>query len=203
MGASGETWNGLCRVPWLRAEAQAPNCGTWYGGGMWSDERTLQLNAWTPNEGRSPFRTERLVAEHGGEDLSVLYARWRRDGWRRRGESWGERREVKGQGSYTVICEGDDGWAHRPTRRHPALVARFVGYLVHGYTHRFELEGRPDLLDEHVDSACWTSSGDLAYSRLGVLHRLTLAELKAGGPGVVIDLEGLEAPERPAPPPEP
>ncbi|MDX2211870.1 MAG: hypothetical protein SFY66_01155, partial [Oculatellaceae cyanobacterium bins.114] len=37
MGASGNTWNGVCRLPYLRTVAEGSAMGTWFGGGYWSD----------------------------------------------------------------------------------------------------------------------------------------------------------------------
>lgn len=44
MGRRGETWNGLCRPPSLESVLTVPNCGTWAGGGFFSDANTLQSN---------------------------------------------------------------------------------------------------------------------------------------------------------------
>lgn len=191
MGASSDTWNGVCNPPYLKTVVESENMGTWFGGGYWSDRKTLLLNQWTPDGGSLPFKLGQMEPEFGGEDLSVLYARWRRDGWVRRGENFGEKREVADSSSYVVECVGDDGWQHAPSREHPALVARFIGYLKHGYTFRFTLQEFPELLDDQVDSACWDSRGNLVYSRLGVLYRYTPKAIATGEPDAVVDLEPL------------
>src|SRR4051812_45232560 len=36
LGSTGETWNGLCRPPWLKTVVDAPNTGAWFGGGYWA-----------------------------------------------------------------------------------------------------------------------------------------------------------------------
>ncbi len=191
MGASGETWNGVCRLPYLRTFLEGENMGTWFGGGYWQDHRTLLLNGWEPSKGSVPFHLQQLQPQFGGEDLSVLYAKWQRDGWKRRGDHYGTEREITGAAKYTIACEGDEGWSYRPTRRHPELIARYVGYLTHGYTFRFTLEGFGHLLDDEVDSATWDSLGNLVYSREGVLYKYSLADLDRGEPGTVHDLEPL------------
>jgi hypothetical protein len=144
--------------------------------------------------GTIPFKTESLQRQFGGGDLSVLYPRWERDGWRRRGSHFGVERVLEKSPTYAVECVGDDGWEHRPTPAHPALIARYVGYLTHGYTFQFSLHEFPDVLDLQVDSACWDSLGNLVYSRAGILHKLTLETLLTGGPGTLIDLESLSRP---------
>ena len=135
MGDSGNTWNGVCRLPYLRTVVEGPNMGTWFGGGYWRDRKTLLLNQWEPAEGAVPFKMAPLKAEFGGEDLSVLYPKWERDGWRRRGDNYGTH-EIKNLAKYTVECRGDDGWGNQPSRQYPALTARDIGYLAHGYTFR-------------------------------------------------------------------
>lgn len=191
MGASGDTWNGICRLPYLRTVVEGPNMGTWNGGGYWQDRQTLLLNQWQPAKGSVPFKIAELQPEFGGEDLGVLYPKWERDGWQRCGDNFGTNRRVTTAAKYTVACDGDDGWQHRPSRKHPKLFVRYVGYLAHGYTFRFMLDRFDDLLDDHVDSACWDSLGHLVYSREGVLYKYSLDDLKHGRPGTVHDLEPL------------
>jgi len=169
--------------------------GTWYGGGYWRDRQTLLLNQWQPSKGSVPFKTAQLQPKFGGEDLGVLYPKWERDGWQRRGDNYGTDRRIENVAKYMVACDGDDGWQNKPSRKHPALIVRYIGYLARGYTFRFALDGFDDLLDEAVDSACWDSLGNLAYSRQGVLYKYSLADLKKGQPGTVRDLESL-APNR-------
>ena len=190
MGDSGNTWNGVCRLPYLRTVLEGENMGTWFGGGYWRDRQTLLLNQWQPTQGSVPFKLDQLQAEFGGEDLGVLYPKWERDGWRRRGDHYGTH-EIKTLAKYTVECVGDDGWSHQPSRQYPALIARYIGYLAHGCTFRFSLDRFDELLDDRVDSACWDSLRNLVYSREGMLYKYSLDDMKAGRPGTVIDLESL------------
>ena len=66
-----------------------------------------------------------------------------------------------------------------------------IGYLAHGYSFRFSLDGFDTLLDDQVDSACWDSLGNLIYSRQGILYKYSLDDLKHGRLGSVHDLEPL------------
>lgn len=191
MGSSSETWNGVSALPYLRTSLDGPNMGTWYGGGYWRDRRTLLLNGWEPTRGSVPFKQRPMEAEFGGEDLSVLYAKWARDGWKRLGNNYGNDRRIKRASKYTVVCDGDDGWIHQPTRKHPSLTVRYIGYLQHGYTFRFRLEGFPELIDDVVDSACWDSLGNLLFSRDGVIYKFSLHALKSGAAPSAHDLEPL------------
>ena len=191
MGTSGETWNGISNPPYLRTVVEGPNMGTWNGGGFWSDRQTLLLNQWQPAKGSVPFKIGELQPKFGGEDLGVLYPKWERDGWRRRGDNYGTERKIENAKKYTVECSGDEGWQHKPSRKHPALIAKYVGYLAHGYTFRFQLDQTDNPLDEKVDSACWDSLANLVYSRNGCLFKYSLEDLKTGRPGFVHDLEAL------------
>lgn len=190
MGSTGNQWNGLCRLPFLRTLAEAESFGTYTGGGYWADANQLVLNQWQPQKGSSPFRLANQCLCFQGSDLGVLYARWQRDGWLRRGDNYGTQRKVKNAVDHTVLCEGDDGWSHQPTPKHPALIAQFFGYCG-GYNFRYRLDGYDDLLDDQVDCACWDSRGNLIYSRQGVLTKLSLENIKRHQPGSVHDLEPL------------
>jgi len=76
MGASGKTWNGLCRPPWLTTLLDAENTGTWYGGGYFAGPRLLRSNRWRcaeqqslpPPSIRSPatMMTVGAAGPHGG-----------------------------------------------------------------------------------------------------------------------------------------
>ena len=191
LGASGETWNGVCRLPFLKTVAEGSNLGTWYGGGYWKDRKTLCLNHWRPDSGSVPFSIRAYDSEFGGEDFGVFFPRLKRDGWVRRGDHFGVEQRIRPASKYMVKCIGDDGWENRPSNRHPTMVAKYIGYLQHGYTFRFELNKYPSLLDENVQSACWDSLGNLICARQGVLYKYSLEDLQTGNPGTVKDLEPL------------
>jgi hypothetical protein len=69
----------------------------------------------------------------------------------------------------------------------------YRGYLVHGYTFEFRIEGS-DLLDPEVDWATWDAKGDLLVARRGTIQRYTLDGLKDRSPDFSIDLESLNPP---------
>jgi hypothetical protein len=193
MGSKGETWNGICRLPFLRTYAESENFGTWNGGGYWRDKRTLLLNQWTPQKGTSPFKTMPLNREFGSEDLGVFYPRLQRDGWLRRGENYGTNRQLKNTNKYMVACDGDDGWFNQPTPRHPLLSLRYIGYLEHGYTFCYNLSDHPTIVDDQVTAACWDSLGQLIVARQGTVARYTLDDLRRGKPTTLLDLNDLNA----------
>lgn len=68
-----------------------------------------------------------------------------------------------------------DGWVHRPTKRHPELRMRYIGYLEHGYTFRFESsnESWNAILGDTVEWATWDASGNLWVAREGVAEKYT------------------------------
>lgn len=178
MGAGGNTWNAVSKVPRLTAVAESEGRDTWFGGGYWRARDVLCLNRWVPAQSpkppskspsRLPFRIEQLAARYGGEDLSVVYPRLERDGWRRRGDNWGHAAVVKKLKKYTATHAGDDGWIRQPSTKHPALIMWYAGYLDHGYTFRFRVPTQPDLLDDDVDWANYDSRGQLVVARKGVV----------------------------------
>lgn len=198
MGANGNIWNGVCRLPWLTTLIEAENTGAWYGGGYFADQRVLKMNNWgsaykrTSNLGEIPFRLEAYTSRHGGEDLGVLYERLQRDGFTRLGENWGKQRKLDTD-THQVECIGDDGWGRRPSRRHPQLTARFIGYLVHGYTFAFSLDEHPDLL-QGARWATWDVHDQLWVAWPGTVARFTLEDLRKGAPSFSLDVDGFEPP---------
>ena len=41
IGDRGQTWNGVCQLPWLKTLAESENMGTWYGGGVFVGKNRL------------------------------------------------------------------------------------------------------------------------------------------------------------------
>ncbi len=191
LGAKGVPWNGISLAPRLTCVAEGSNAGTWFGGGYWVTAKDLSLNHWKIEQGSVPFRTEPLAARFGGECLSVLYPRWERDGWVRCGENWGLDKPEADAARLTIPHAGDDGWELRPSRQHPTLHASYAGYLEHGYTFRFRVRERPDLLDDAVDSATYDALGQLVVSRRGVISVYTCPAARALKLRFQIDLEPL------------
>jgi hypothetical protein len=194
LGVDGNTWSGLCRLPRLKTVCDAPNGGTYHGGGYWAARKTLLLNGWDCDEYHAnlPFRTETYRSFYG-EDEGVLYPRLLRDGWRRAGPL-GKEREVETAKKYMVICENDPGWFWRPTPRHPMLRAFYRGYLDHGRTFEFALDEFPALLDRDVEWATWDAVGQLVAARGGCLAKYAGADLASGNPSFHLCLEDLQPP---------
>lgn len=202
MGAgAGEAWNGICAPPWLRTVADIPNMGTYAGGGFFSDARTLQSNDnWChdrslsefSNSNEFPFSIEPM--EPGGEVFPILSYRLERDGWKREGD-FGKDQDISlKHSSYSTLCVDDPGWSWQPSPDHPILRVYYRGYLVHGYTFEFRLEGS-DILNSEVDWATWDAKGDLLVARQGGIQRYTLDSLKNGVPTFSADFESLSPPK--------
>ena len=200
MGSRGETWNGICEPPWLRAIADVPNMGTWAGGGLFSDAKTLHSNDnWCHDRSLSEFTKSKELPfsikpmESGGEVFPILSHRLERDGWTRVGD-FGQNKEISlEQSSYSTLCVDDPGWSWQPSSKHPMLRMYYRGYLVHGYTFEFRLEDS-DILDPEVDWATWDAKGDLLVARQGLIQRYTLKGLKSGLPDFSLDLDSLTPP---------
>ena len=201
MGSRGQTWNGVCRLPWLTALTEADNLGAWFGGGYFASNKVLRTNGWgspdfyPPKRSGAPFTLEPYRPRYGGEDLGVLYERLHRDGFMRLGDSWGTERKLNGR-QYRVACDGDDGWGWQFSPRHPALKLRYAGYLEHGYTFAFWFDEHPGLLDG-ASWASWDVNGDLWVARPGVVEQYTLNDLRRGTPSFVIDVDQFEPPTKP------
>jgi hypothetical protein len=194
MGAKGNTWNGVCQLPWLKTYLEGENLGTWFGGGYWKTEKELLLNGrWAEPNKSIPFKLGDLNSQFGGEDLSVLYPRLERDGWRRSGENYGENRKVKNSKKYIVECLGDDGWYCQPTKKHPTLRMYYQGYFGNqsGYTFKFTIDEYPELLDSHVDWVTWDFLGNLVFAKFGMLYKYELNDFNKGKPSFCKDLEPL------------
>lgn len=202
MGAGGETWNGICNPPWLRTVADVPNMGTWAGGGYFSGAGKLRSNdSWCHDRSLSefstssefPFAIERM--ESGGEVFPFLSYRLERDGWRREAD-FGTYQKISLKHSLvSTLCVDDPGWSWQPTSEHPVLRMFFRGYLVHGYTFEFVLEGSK-LLDVEVDWATWDAKRDLLVARHGVISRYSPPALKSGIPDFQLNLEELVPPTK-------
>src|SRR3954453_20808828 len=201
MGSQGNTWNGVCRLPWLATQTEAENLGAWFGGGYFADKKVLRTNGWgrpdfnPATRTGAPFTLEPYGSRYGGEDLGVVYERLARDGFTRLGENWGKQRNL-GTRKLQVACEGGDGWGRRPLRRHPLLIVRYAGYLEHGYTFAFELDTYPELL-AGASWANWDCNGNLWVARPGVVEQYTLSDLSSGMPSFAIDVESFEPPAKP------
>ncbi|HEU5102546.1 MAG TPA: hypothetical protein VFU22_26160 [Roseiflexaceae bacterium] len=200
MGSNGNTWNGVCRLPWLTTLTEADNMGSWFGGGYFADKKLLRTNGWgradfnPPKHARAPFTLEPYGSRYGGEDLGVVYERLARDGFRRLGENWGTQHNL-GTRKLQVACEGDDGWGWRFSGRYPMLKARYIGYLEHGYTLAFWFDEYPNLLTG-ASWANWDCNGNLWVARPGVVEQYTLSDLNQGAPSFAIDVEQFEPPPR-------
>lgn len=202
MGAGGDTWNGICEVPWLRTIATVPNMGTWGGGGFFSGSNTLQVNDCSLREQSLmkfstseaiPFGIERVNRD--SELNSLLFHRLNRDGWKRVGEI-GKYQEISLKNrSRATLCVDDPGWSWQPSSEHPVLRMYYRGYLVRGETFEFQLQDS-DILDPEVDWATWDAKGDLIVAREGMVLRYTLEGLKNGVPAFSIDLEHLRPPQK-------
>jgi hypothetical protein len=198
MGSNGNTWNGVCRLPWLSTLTEAENMGAWFGGGYFESSKVLRTNGWgssdhlPPKRTVAPFKLEPYYSRYGGEDLGVVYERLERDGFKRLGDNWGKERNL-GTRKLQIACDGDDGWGRQVARRHPMLKVRYIGYLEHGYTFAFWFDEYPDLL-AGASWANWDCNGDLWVARPGVVEQYTLNDLSRGAPSFTIDVDQLEPP---------
>jgi len=203
MGRPGpETWSGVCRLPWLKTLVEAEGLGASWGGGYFADRETLVMNGWQPAGPTAaiemPFSLSAgPLAFSMSEGSGVLYRRFERDGFRRLGDNWGEERKLD-TARYEIACIGDDGWGNRPSRSHPELQVRYLGYLRSADTFAFTLDEHPQLLSD-ANWATWDATGHLWVARPGVVERYTRHDLLGGSPSFSLDVDQFEPPARDAP----
>jgi len=195
LGAGGNTWNGVCKLPWLMTACEAENVGTYHGGGYWADGKTLLTNGWSGirTVEKFPFALSPLSTTYS-EDEGVLYPRMERDGWRRAVPP-GKEGALEGTKKRAAIPRGDAGWEHQPSPKHPVLRCFYRSYLQRGRTFEFRLEGYPDVLDANVEWATWDSLGQLVVARSGEVEKYRLSDLAKGKRTFGRSFEDLEPPE--------
>lgn len=200
MGSGGNTWNGVCRPPWLTTLTEADNMGAWFGGGYFAGKKLLRTNGWggpdfnPPRHARAPFTLELYRSRYGGEDLGVVYERLERDGFVRLGDDWGADRKLGGR-QYRIARDGDAGWGRRFARGGPTLKVHYAGYLEHGYTFVFWMDEHPGLLDG-ASWANWDVNGSLWVARPGLVEQYAPGDLDRGAPSFTIDVEQFEPPAK-------
>lgn len=191
-GASGTTWNGVCRLPFLKTHLEVEAPDTWGGGGYWKDANTVLIDTWKAPAGTIPFRIE-ILADGMGLAMNLLYHRLLRDGWVRNGNNWGTHRKVKiAPGLYDTVREGDDGWRWQFEKRGPTLEVFDRGYIRHQSAFEFRLREFPELLDREVEWATFDAIGNLVFTRAGWVYRYSRSDLSKGKPGFAADLNSLD-----------
>jgi hypothetical protein len=198
-GVRGDTWSGVCRLPWLKTLVHVDTPIT--GGGYFSDRHELKTHGWDYGKvifspGDVPFSIGRDTKRHLGDELAVIYGRFERDGYVRLGDNWGEEQEFK-EPRYHVVCTGDDGWGCRPDRGYPELQVRYMGFFESAFRFDFTLEGYPHIL-ERASWATWDSRKTLWVARPGIVEQYTLDDLQNGRSSYSLDVDQFEPPSSPA-----
>ena len=197
-GMSGDTWTGVCRLPWLKTLVHVETPIT--GGGYFSGRQDLKTHGWDCREKSFSsddirFRIERDTKRHFGDELAVIYGRFERDGFARLGDNWGYEQEFKTP-QYQVVCTGDDGWGCRPGRGYPELQVRYMGFLDSAFRFAFRLEEFPHIV-EGASWATWDSGKNLWVARPGIVEQYTLDDLRSGTPSYSLDVDQFEPPLKP------
>ena len=205
------SWTAVSRPPFLTALAMWPKGDCWGGGGLFRNERSLQLNH--PPGQTSLAEGFRLPGKikvepfggnpGGGEDDPIHSARLLRDGW-----------VFKQDGAWQTHQEGERLWIECTV---PAVWAKPQG----GLTLEMRLLGirerdGPWYVTEHAvtgpggevvldvgrsDWADWSRSGELLYAKAGRLYRAAADPRRGlGEPEELIDLRGLRFEAVEAPP---
>jgi hypothetical protein len=111
---TGGSWTAISRAPWLKAIVLLGKGDCWYGGGLFTSDKTYWVN---DGDGHRNLRDCREVRRdtrfaptryYGGECPGVYYVRLQRDGWLLRDPS------NAGQGDCTVFEKNlPKGWILR------------------------------------------------------------------------------------------
>jgi hypothetical protein len=200
-GTSGESWSGLCRLPWLKTLVDAESIGTSGGGGYFASQDVLTTNVWGQKKispaAEIPFTLkDQPLNPHGRDERGAIYLKLERDGFERLGTNWGKEERIK-EPSYRVICAGDDGYGKRPSIHHPQLKVRYLGYSEHGYRFAFSLDEHQELV-EGASWATWNVNGNLWVARPGIVEQFTLKDMNRGTPSFSLDVDQFEPPPKPA-----
>lgn len=184
------SWTAVSRPPFLTALALWRNLGTWGGGGLFDDDRTLGLNVLADGaalrEGvvlPKDFQVRRIASWGGrGEDDPIETTRLERDGWL--GVDPGQRSDY--------LREGPAHWVYsRPqvkerlqpgSGRHAGLLRRerrAIG-VTGGAWYLEDFVVSQDGQDRRrfvgCDWADWQANGDLLLATGGGLYRLAAAD---------------------------
>ena len=197
-GMSGDTWSGLCRLPWLKTLVHVETPIT--GGGYFSGSQDLKTHGWDCREkifssDDVHFTIERDTKRHFGFELAVIYGRFERDGFARLGDNWGDEQQFTTP-NYHVVCTGDDGWGRRPGRVYPELQVRYMGFFDSAFRFAFTLDEYPHIV-EGASWATWDSGKKLWVARPGIVEQYTLDDLRSGKPSFSLDVDQFEPPQKP------
>ena len=194
------TWTAVSRPPWLTAVALWPKGDAWGGGGLWDDERILQVNH-RPTQMKlgegftipKRIRVSTPIREgYGeGEDFPIWGARLHRDGWTC--TSPGESKEQRLNAKLWMIFDPPMVW-EKPRPGAPKTKLRMI---IRGLSER---GGAWYATDHEVMSpgvtralpgtswADWDRNGDLLYTEGGGIFRFRLGKDEAAKK--LVDLSG-------------
>jgi hypothetical protein len=210
-GTEMRTWTAVSRPPFLTALALWPKGDAWGGGGLFENERVIQLNhgkleSKLAEEFKLPktITVEKFGERSGrGEDEPIWPTRLRRDGWEctQRGKwkehSW--RKKVAWE------AEVPEVWAKQ--LGHLTLQMILDGVHERDGTwyvmrHRMvDAKGDVVLDLDRSDWADWSRSGELLYAKEGCLFKVAIGKQdRPGKPKQLIDLSKLEFSSVEAPP---
>src|SRR5579862_6574439 len=191
-GANGDTWSGICHLPWLKTLVHIDTPIT--GGGYFSGPLDLKTHGWDCRgkilASDIPFSITQDTKRHFGYELAVIYGRFERDGFMRLGDAWGQEKVFRTP-NYHVVCTGDDGWGHCPARGYPELQVRYLGFFNGAFKFIFTLDGHPKLLED-ASWATWDSEKTLWVARRGIAEQYTLHDLRTGTPSFTLNVDQFE-----------
>jgi hypothetical protein len=196
------TWTAVSRPPYLTALALWPKEDAWGGGGLFQNERTIQLNH-RPMEmsvGPDVRLPKSIVVEPfgtrpgWGEDDPILSARMMRDGWVL--QHPGVVKEHKFGAKVHWTFSENQVWTK--TRGDHAIEMRLLGiheregpwYVIE---HRLLDASGAEIFDfGRSDWSDWSKNGDALVARDGRLYRMSARLSDVGNLREVADLRDLK-----------
>ncbi|MBX3117559.1 MAG: hypothetical protein KF784_00720 [Fimbriimonadaceae bacterium] len=192
MGATGDTWTGICKPPWLQTLCHWKESGTNFGYGGWQDSTTLVTHYSSNDEGFEMNTADQLpfiIIAVGDDNTDALSG-----GWIERPipEMPGS---IKPERVSRWQQVNHQGWEKKPSPNHPNLIRQYTTDNKNcSLYYSYQLEGCEGLLGPEVNQADWDSEGCLVVASCGVIQRYTLSDMNAGKPSFLLDLEPLAPP---------
>jgi hypothetical protein len=170
----GETWTALSRAPYFTALTLWPMNDTWFGGGVFVDDRMIRLNhpsnAFATHP-KHPARDLKIIPEPMWFYVTcVLDERMKRDGWTRRSLT---KRVYGGRtiaGEYPQELEKPD-----PKSRRILVVRDLSDGILHNRPFRFAIiyaNTGEEIRAFDATWADWDQHGQLVYAADGKLWRV-------------------------------
>ncbi|NNM32607.1 MAG: hypothetical protein HKO53_06055 [Gemmatimonadetes bacterium] len=195
----GEAWTGLSRPPWLTALSLWENLGSWYGGGAFTADGDLRLDATCTLQVHPDFESPPLDVGHIGADTAPWEARLIAHGWSLEERGFHPRTHLR-VGDREVWSKADP---HTGTMLFQQVEDWDPNRYGDPYWSTYWLETKEDLIPlDGVEWADWDGTRDAGHPRLVFTRGGRLLEASAEDPQAetpIYDFNPLTPDPAPAP----